>query len=371
MTAKRIPVMRPRLPRAEALRPYLEEIDRNGWYSNFGPLERRLEKRLAENFGQPAQGVACVANCTVGLTLALMSVARNRGGYCVMPSFTFVASAHAVLAAGLRPCFIDVDPDSWSISVEQACEAIADADGEVAAVMAVSPFGAPLDPATWDAFAEQNGVPVVIDAAAGFDSVAPGKAPAVVSMHATKVLPAGEGGFVLSQDTQRVRSIAARANFGFVEERRSEVAGLNGKLSEYSAAVALASLDEWPATRRRYREVADRYVRALGGIQNVALAPGFEDGWAGSTCNIRFDRPIATKAVAYLAEAGIDTRQWWGSGCHRERAFDGFPRAALPETDALACSVLGLPFHAALDEADIERISEAVAGAATLPATDG
>lgn len=368
MTAKSIPVMRPRLPRAEALRPYLEEIDKCGWYSNYGPLERRLEERLAAHFGLSAPSVTCVANGTVGLTLALMSAARNRGGYCVMPSFTFVASAHAVLSAGMRPYFIDVDPGSWSISTAHVSEAVAAMDGEVAAVMPVAPFGAPLDVAAWDAFQEESGIPVVMDAAAGFDSVVPGTAPAVVSMHATKVLPAGEGGFVLSRDIQRVRSIAARANFGFVEARRSEMAGLNGKLSEYSAAVALASLDEWPAMRRRYHAVTDRYVREFDTMDYVRLAPGFEDGWVGSTCNIRFDRPIAAKAMAYLSEKGIDTRQWWGSGCHRERAFDGYPRTALPVSETLSASVLGLPFHAGLDDADIERIADAVAGAATLPA---
>lgn len=367
MTAKPIPVMRPRLPRAAALQPYLEAIDASGWYSNFGPLERRLEERLAENFGISSAGVTCVANGTVGLTLALMSVATGRGGFCVLPSFTFVASAHAVLAAGLRPYFIDVDPDEWSVSVDQASEAVAAADGEVAAVMAVSPFGAPLDPAIWDAFAEESGVPVVIDAAAGFDSVVPGKAPVVVSMHATKVMPAGEGGFVLSTDAEYIRSISARANFGFLEARRSDVAGFNGKLSEHAAAVALASLDDWPAARRRYRAVADLYVAALGTVDGVALAPGFDGGWVASTCNIKFDRPIAEKAMAHLAGAGIDSRQWWGRGCHRERAFDAFPSTALPGTDALVRRVLGLPFHVGLDDADIARIRDAVAAAAALP----
>ena len=360
MTVGTIPVMRPRLPGVDALRPYLEQIDESGWYSNFGPLERRLEARLADHFEVPGQSVACVANCTAGLTLALMALAEKRGGYCVMPSFTFVASAHAVVAAGMSPLFVDVDADSWSITTGQAAAAIEAADGPVAAVMVVSPFGAPVDTAAWDEFAETRGIPVVIDAAGGFDSLVAGNAPVVVSLHATKILPAGEGGCVVSRDTRLVRSISARANFGFFEERRADVAGLNGKLSEYSAAVGLASLDAWPKSRAALMDLTALYRDAISSLGNIRVAPGFGDGWVGSTCNIAFDRPVADKATSNLSRAGIDSRQWWSKGCHREKAFEGYPRLDLPITEALGQRVLGLPFHTGLDVADIQRISDVV-----------
>jgi len=364
MTGRTIPIMRPRAPNAAALRPYLEEIDKNGWYSNFGPLERRLEKRLADHFRLPKEDVVCVANCTVGLMLALAASAPRRGGYCVMPSFTFVASAHAVLAAGLTPLFIDVDADSWSITAEQASEAIRAADGDVAAILAVSPFGAPVDVAMWDTFTEKNGVPVVIDAAGGFDSVVPGKSPVVVSLHATKVLPAGEGGIVLSRDPDLIESIFARSNFGFRKERQAEVIGFNGKLNEYCAAVGLASLDAWPTARASFSHLTGLYSDALGGIENVRLAPGFGEGWVGSTCNIALERPAAEKLMTMLAEAGIDSRQWWSKGCHRENAFAGYPHGDLSVTDFLGQRVVGLPFYDGIESAEIERIAGIVAAAA-------
>jgi dTDP-4-amino-4,6-dideoxygalactose transaminase len=360
MTESLIPVMRPRLPNAAALRPYLEEIDRNNWYSNFGPLERRLEERLAERYDLPAKNVVAVANCTAGLMLALVATARERGGYCIMPSYTFVASAHAVLAAGLIPLFIDVDPESWAATPDLVSSAVRGADGPVAAVMVVSPFGAPVDAAMWDAFTDGSGVPVVIDAAAGFDSAAAARSPVVVSLHATKVLGAGEGGFVMSRDAALVGEIAARSNFGFRTGRQAEAIGFNGKLNEYCAAVGLASLDAWPRTRPPLIELMRRYRDILEGIGGVRTSPGFGDGWVGGTCNVRFDRPVADEAVAMLGDAGIDSRQWWTKGCHRETAFAGYPHDTLPVTDDLAERVLGLPFHDGLGEADFERVAKAL-----------
>jgi dTDP-4-amino-4,6-dideoxygalactose transaminase len=364
MAAPAIPVMAPRLPDAAALMPYLEEIDVNRWYSNFGPLLRRFEARLADHFDLPKDGVACVGNCTVGLMLALMAVARERGGYCIMPSFTFVASAHAVLAAGLIPLFIDVDSQSWTVTPASVTEAVRSADRPVAAALVVSPFGAPVDVAAWDEFAAHSGIPVVIDAAAGFDGANAGKAPLVVSFHATKVMGMGEGGAVLSRDAAVIRSIAAASNFGFHDSREAKVAGFNGKLSEYNAAVGLASLDAWPATRRMLAQLTRLYADALNGIGNISLSPAFGAGWVSSTCNIAFDRPVVEAVMGALADAGIDSRQWWSKGCHREPAFAGFPHRDLFVTDDLGRRVLGLPFHEALSEQDIERVVAIAASAA-------
>jgi dTDP-4-amino-4,6-dideoxygalactose transaminase len=231
-------------------------------------------------------------------------------------------------------------------------------------VLAVAPFGAPIDVGEWDDFAEDSGIPVVIDAAAGFDTAAAGKAPVVVSLHATKVLAAGEGGFVISRDVPVVKSIAARSNFGFLGERRANAVGFNGKLSEYGAAVGLASLIAWPEKRAAIWQVTQSYRDALAQIDTVRPSPRFGDGWVSSTCNIVFDRPVADAATDALAKAGIESRQWWSKGCHREPAFAAYPRGDLSVTDGLGLRVLGLPFHEAVGEPEVARIAAAVASAA-------
>ena len=135
-----VPLLRPRLPDGAALAPYLAEIDASRWYSNFGALERRLRARLAAHFGLPEGGVACVANGTLGLTLALLAREPPRGSFCMMPSWTFVATPLAAHAAGLTPWFVDVSPESWSLEPDGAREALAQAPGADALVDVVYRF---------------------------------------------------------------------------------------------------------------------------------------------------------------------------------------------------------------------------------------
>src|SRR5215217_9580196 len=104
-----IPVMRPKLPIGERIAPYLRRIDEGRIYSNFGPLVRSLESRLAVRFGIPDEGVITVANATLGLGLALIAQHPEPGSLCAVPAWTFAATPHAVTQAGLIPYFVDVD----------------------------------------------------------------------------------------------------------------------------------------------------------------------------------------------------------------------------------------------------------------------
>ena len=153
---KQIPLMRPKLPDATQLLPYLREIDANRWYSNFGPLEQRLTGRFAAQFGVTGDHVVCLSNATTALSISLAALTGDDGRYCLMPSFTFVATAQAALAAGLTPYFLDVDPATWRLDNSVVCDVIARLGSDVAAVMVVAPFGAPIDIAPWDRLTEEN-----------------------------------------------------------------------------------------------------------------------------------------------------------------------------------------------------------------------
>src|SRR5207248_1956374 len=111
------------------------------------------------------------------------------------------------------------------------------APGQVGAVMPVMPFGQPVDMPAWQAFQEETGIPVVIDAAAGFDRLEPSGVPGVVSLHAAKLLGVGEGGFVISKSSELIDSIRHRVNHGFGGTREAKVEAVNARLSEYSAAI--------------------------------------------------------------------------------------------------------------------------------------
>lgn len=358
--APRIPVARPRLVELSAALPYLRAIDDSRTYSNFGPLNTRFETELAARFGLDPGHVATCNNATSGLTMALQRAAAKGGRYCLMPAWTFAATAHAALAAGLTPYLTDVDPATWAMTPPIALAALAALPEGVAAVVPVAPFGLPLDAQAWDRFHAETGVEVVIDAAAGFDALTVGQAPAVVSLHATKILGIGEGGFVISRDADLIVDIRRRSNFGFDGSRDSSLIGCNGKLSEFGAAYGLAALDHWRLQRAQYQSVLGYYRAALAGLPDLSIAPGLGDDWMASTFNIEAPEAAILEIEARLSQAQIATRRWWGRGLHGHQAFRDLPGADLPVTARLAATTLGLPCWPGLPAAAIDEISAVV-----------
>lgn len=358
-----IPVARPRLQEADAILPYLREIDANRWYTNHGPLAGRFEARLAERFGVPAGSVTLTASATAGLAVTIAAVAREGARYCAVPGWTFPGTAHAARNAGFIPWFVDIDAASWALTPDRLRATLPLAPGPVAAAVPVVPYGAPLDLGAWEEFQNETGVPVVVDAAAAFDTLHPARVPAVISLHATKVLGIGEGGAVLCRDPEPVRRARQAANFGFHGTRIAEIAGANAKMSEYHAAVGLAALDGWEQTRATFLRVAGAYRKHLGSLQGVMIQPGFGIDWISSTCMVTVAAGVETVAAA-LVRAGIETRAWWGDGPAGHPAFRDCPRTPLPDTADVAARALGLPFSVDLTETEVERIAAALARAA-------
>ena len=292
--------------------------------------------------------------------MALTTLGVQPGTLCVMPAWTFIASAHAAISAGLTPYFVDVDPHTWALDPDAMDEVIARAPATVGAIMPVVPFGQPIDFAAWDRYRTRTGLPVVIDAAAGFDSAVACETPVVVSLHATKVIGIGEGGFVLTTDEAVIRGIRARTNFGFLGSRNSIAASTNAKLSEYHAAVGHASLDEWANARAEWMAVAALYRKVLPESNRIQYQTGFGIDWIASTCLLLFPGFDANEAERALADAGVETRRWWGQGAHLHPSTTAFPRSALPVTETLAKSTLSVPFYRDVDPAEIEKVAGVV-----------
>jgi dTDP-4-amino-4,6-dideoxygalactose transaminase len=357
-----VAVARPFMPTAEMLAPYLARMDEARWYSNFGPLLRDFEQKLADRFAPPAF-VATVANGTLGLTLALQAMGVSAGGFCAMPAWTFVATAHAVVQAGLVPWFVDVDPATWMLDPERLEVELDKAPGRIAAALPVAAFGHVPDLAAWARFRDRTGVPVLLDAAAAFDALDAAPVPAMVSLHATKTLGVGEGGFVVSRDESLIAAIRELTSFGFRGSRESQRVATNAKLSEYAAAVGLASLDGWPAARLRYGLVAQRLRIALANLPHIVFQDGWGADWISSVCVVRLPDGTADAVEAGLNALGIETRRWWGAGCHTSPAFVAAPRGDLTVTETLAASTLGLPYAADMTTEDVERVARAIVDA--------
>jgi len=358
-----IPVLRPCLPSAAELLPYLEEIDQRNWYSNSGPLVTRLEEQLSRHFGFSDHGVVTTANATMGLTVALIARRVPAGSICLVPSWTFAATPHAAHAAGLTPWFVDVDRRTWALNPDHVAEALQRMARPVGALIVVSPFGAPIDVKAWEHFENQTGISVVVDAAAAFDTTRPSRLPFVVSLHATKILGAGEGGFIASTDSQFLERARACCNFGFQGSRNAMLPSLNAKMSEYHAAVALASLSRWMETRERHARIMEWYCAAVGRLERVSLQPGYGKGWVSGTTSILLPPRTRERIVQTLLKSGIETRLWWGTGCHTQPAFMDYPRSVLPVTEELGVRVLGLPHFPDIRKQEVDLVIDGVSEA--------
>jgi dTDP-4-amino-4,6-dideoxygalactose transaminase len=236
----------------------------------------------------------------------------------------------------------------------------------VSAVLAVAPFGRPVETGAWDAFTERTGVAAVVDAAGAFAAQRAGRTPFAVSLHATKVMGIGEGAFVASEDPELIDRVRHTVNFGFVSSRRADIAGLNGKLSEIAAAVGLAALDGWPAERERWRSAVARYRSGLSELGGGVRLPPPADA-ISSTLVPEF--PVAVEGLmSALARRGIDTRRWWGRGATTSpRSRTRAREVAALVTDRLAERCLGLPLFVDISPDEIDQVVTVLAAALDTP----
>ncbi|WP_137936689.1 DegT/DnrJ/EryC1/StrS family aminotransferase [Chitinivorax sp. B] len=362
---KKIPLLVPSLPSAEELLPYLREIDQHRWYTNFGPLNQRFERQLAASFPeQPGAAITTVSDCTAGLELALQGLGLASGAKVLLPGLTFVASATAITRAGLTPVIADVDADNWLLTpaiARQYLEHIS-----IDAIMPVTTFGAEQDVMSWDELSEATGIPVLIDAAGAYGNQRLGRHVTLIfSLHATKAMGIGEGGFVIGCNSDTVQQARRLSNFGLnLETGLVETAGTNAKLSEYHAAVGLAAMDRWQHIQLQRQKLQQNYLAALT-ERDLPIRFQQKDYTNGiyPTFPILLPTGMDMKSTrAQLAVQGIETRQWYCPPIHRHPAFAQFPLPQhLPVCETISQRLLGLPFHLYLSEDDIEFVADTLA----------
>ncbi|MFM7270475.1 MAG: DegT/DnrJ/EryC1/StrS family aminotransferase [Actinomycetes bacterium] len=362
-----VPFVRPPAPPLDDVVARLAPTYRQGAMTN-GPLVRELEATVAERLG--VAHVLAVSSCTTGLMLAVAGLAHLGviEGPVLMPSFTFSAGPHAVAWNGLPVVFAECDPLSFQLDLADAHTRL---DG-VGAIMATHVFGAPCRPEQVEALGAERGIPVLFDAAHGFGGLRAGRPLGgfgeveVFSMTPTKPLVAGEGGLVCTDRDALAEYVPLAREYGNPGDYDTRFIGLNGRLSEMHAAVALASIDridEHLVTRRR---LAARYAQGIldiPGLRVQAIDEGDESTFKDFT--------IAVDPAAYgvdrdtlvrvLRAEGVDTRNYFDPPVHRQRSHAQRSPADLPVTDAVARTVVSLPIYPALDEASLDRIVEILA----------
>lgn len=360
---------RPRLPDPALLLPRLEEILQTGHLTKGLELEA-FERESAEYIG--VRHCVGVSSCTSGLMLVLQALRRERAAgvarpRIAVPSFTFMASVSAMVWAGFEPEFVDVDEVSMNLcldDLEQALKA-----EEVVGVLAVHCFGNPVPTARAERICATAGVPLIFDAAHGFGSIHEGKPVGqggwcqVYSLTPTKMVVAGEGGMVATDDDELARFLRIAREYGNDGSYDSMVAGLNARISEMHCALgreSLRMLEEVVAFRNK---AACQTHGALNGIPGVAfqgITPNSRTTYKDFT--IAIDPEVfgcSRDAMAWaLGLEGIPSRAYFWPPCHQHTAYRQFSRRPLPRTERLASRCLSIPL---LGGETVQPIGEALA----------
>lgn len=356
---------RPSVPDPTVLGPYLDKILSSGVLTN-GPFVRELERAAATYLG--VGHCIAVASCTAGLMLVIRG--SGLSGDVVVPSFTFMATAHAVAWNGLRPVFADIDPGSLTLSPEAAERLIG---VRTSAILATHVYGTPCDIGGLTELAQHHGIRLFFDAAHAFGSKHLGTPVGrfgdaeIFSLSPTKVLVAGEGGLIATDDDRLAERCRIGRDYGNPGDYDCDFVGLNARMSEIHAATALASLENLDGYVAHRNVLAQMYREQLVGVPGLRF-PEVREGDRSTYKDLTVlvnDEEFGMDAnglSAALAAVGIETRRYYSPPVHRMRAYrnSNVAKGGLPNTEIAARSALTLPMWSEMGERTVERVAGAV-----------
>lgn len=359
---KPIYVTQPYLPPLEEFIPYLQQIWDRKILTNAGPFHQQLEQALCDYLG--VKHLALFTNGTIALVTALQAL-RITGEVITTP-YSFVATAHALLWNGIKPVFVDIDPNTLNLDPEKIEAAITQ---HTTAIMPVHVYGHPCNVEAIQRIADKHNLKVIYDAAHAFgvqwqgNSVLNHGDLSVLSFHATKVFTTFEGGAIVCPDAETKQRIDHLKNFGFVDEVTVVAAGINGKMSEINAAFGLLQLEHIDKALARRREVDAIYRRQLAGIKGIhCLADKGETvpNHAYFPIFVQADYPLSRDALYQsLKERGIHARRYFYPLISDFPMYQNLPHALaknLPVASQAAAKVLCLPIYPMLSDEDVQRI---------------
>lgn len=367
--SERLPLVRPTLEDVPGLASRLEAVLSSGILTN-GPTVRQLEEAVRERLG--VAHVVAVSSCTAGLMLSYQALGVGPGARVVLPSFTFAASAHAVAWTGADVDFCEVTEERCSLDVADLEQRL-DADGPpVGAISATHVYGHPAEVEAVEALAAAHGAAVVYDAAHALGSARAGRpiggfgAVEVFSLSPTKVVVAGEGGLVTTDDAALADAVRLGRDYGNPGDYDCRFPGLNARMSELHAAIALSSLAAVDEHVDRRIELVALFAEAVGGVAGVRIvqpAAGDRSTFKDLTLLLGEDFGLtASELQQALVAEGIDSRRYYAPPIHRQAAYaDGWPaRRPLPITDHLSASVLSPPLWSHSSDEQVARVAGAI-----------
>lgn len=323
-----------------------------------GPEVAAFEREFSDALvaGRPT---AAVNSGTSGLHLGLLAAGIGPGDEVIVPSFTFAATANAVVLAGAVPVFADIEPDSFNLDPDSVARAIGP---NTAAIMPVHLYGHPADMGRLSALAAEHSLALFEDAAQAHAATLDGRQVgtfgdwAMFSLYPTKNMTSGEGGMVVSASAATDERVRLLRNQGMARPYENEIAGFNARMTDLHAAIGRAQLRKLAGWTEQRRRNAARFDAELMGVVTPPVADGAEHVYHQYTIRVAEDRDGFARALR--EEHGIGTGVYYPTPVHRLPVFG--LELDLPETERAAREALSLPVHPSLSERDVDRIVSAV-----------
>lgn len=359
-------VTQPYLPPLEEFIPYLEQIWDRKVLTNCGPFHQQLEDALCEYLG--VEHLALFANGTLALVTALQAL-RITGEVITTP-YSFVATAHSLLWNGIKPVFVDIDPATLNLDPAKIEAAITP---QTTAIMPVHVYGHPCDVDAIAGIADRYNLRIIYDAAHAFGVQDQGGSVlrhgdlSVLSFHATKVFNTFEGGAIICRDAKTKQHIDHLKNFGFEDDVTVTSPGINGKMSEFNAALGLLQLQHIDQAIARRRAIDATYRELLSGVQGLRCLQDAGEKYANYAyfpILVDNDYPISRDALyQILRDNNIFARRYFYPLISDFPMYRGLPsahRSTLPVATVAAQQVLCLPIYPSLTTSQIESIARLV-----------
>jgi dTDP-4-amino-4,6-dideoxygalactose transaminase len=339
-----------------------------------GAYVRKFEEAAAEYLG--VANCVAVSSCTAGLLLVLKAL--DLSGEVILPSFTFHATAHAVVWNGLRPVFADCDAKTFCVAPEQLR---AQASSRTTAILAVHLFGNPAAVKELEGIAVELKIPLIFDAAHAFGSRSRGKhvggfgTAEVFSFSPTKLVVAGEGGLIATRDAELAERLRAARNYGDAGNYDPEILGVNARMSEINAAMALHGLAGLESRIDRRNEIRLRCERSLRDVAGLR----FQEVSEGSRSTFKDFSVIVDEKefghsrdwlVELLHRENIGARKYFSPPVHRQKLYGAmWDKRPLPVTDMVSDGVVSLPIYSSLTDESVDKVCEVIRRAQGLDNT--
>lgn len=367
MKDDKITVTSPVLPNLDEFHDLLKQIWDSKWITNNGSFHRQLETELAQYLKVPY--VSLFTNGTLPIITALQAL--NISGEVITTPYSFVATTHALWWNGIKPVFVDIEPSTCNIDTEKIEAAITP---NTSAIMPVHVYGTPCDTQRIQEIADRHGLKVIYDAAHAFGVEQNGKSilnagdMSTLSFHATKVFNTIEGGAMIMQDEQTKRQIDFLKNFGFQNEVTVVGPGINSKMDEVRAAYGLLNLKTVDAAIEKRRQVALEYRERLCDVEGISFLtdmPDVRHNYSYFPIFVDEEQNGMTRDELYskMKSQNVYGRRYFYPLISEFTPYKSLSSANpenLPNAHKVANSVICIPLHHELSEADIERVVNSI-----------